>query len=125
VCCIIKVARLPFSTAQLQIVEIVILAVHVIITLPTTIGIVGLFGYQVWCLIGNVTSVETFSRARYRRAALKREENFTWFYDFGWCYNIKQVAPLFINNFKGTGTWSINLGVVSPFYARTHQNRRW
>jgi len=74
VCCIIKVARLPFSTAQLQIVEIVILAVHVIITLPTTIGIVGLFGYQVWCLIGNVTSVETFSRARYRRAALKRGE---------------------------------------------------
>jgi len=75
----------------LPIVEIVILALHVIITLPTTIGIVGLFGYQVWCLIGNVTSVETFSRARYRRAALKRGENFTWFYDFGWHSNIKQV----------------------------------
>lgn len=96
ICCVVRVVlelrhatryKFPFS-----IVEIVLLIMQLVLTLPVTIGIASLFFYQLSCIRSNLTSIETFTYKRFKKGArLQSLKNFKWFYDFGSLHNFREV----------------------------------
>uniref|UniRef100_A0A6B2LBQ5 Palmitoyltransferase n=1 Tax=Arcella intermedia TaxID=1963864 RepID=A0A6B2LBQ5_9EUKA len=94
ICCITRVVLVlsNYSRAtSFTLPEVIGLMIQLFLTLPVTIGIFSLFCYQISCLAGNVTSIETYSQKKYKKGAKKRNLEFKWFYDYGFFHNMKEV----------------------------------
>jgi len=93
ICCFVRflISLHTRENTQFSVAEVIFFILQLVLMLPVTICIFGLWIYQTSLLIENSTSIEALTHESYRKGAKNIGISFKWFYDYGVVYNVKQI----------------------------------